>query len=138
MILGIGCDLCMVSRIRGLLRRFGCRFQKRCFTETENQRAVGRFDAAVVYARLFACKEACSKALGTGLDAGVSWRDVEVLRMQSGCPSLRLRGKALQHCLSLVPSGMQPRLSVSASSDGDFAQSFVILWAEPRRKTKKP
>jgi holo-[acyl-carrier protein] synthase len=133
MILGIGSDLCDIRRIERSLERFGDRFTHRVFTEGERRRSDRRAARAPSYARRFAAKEACSKALGTGMRAGVFWRDMEVVNLASGQPTLRLSGGALDHLRAMTPDGYEPVLHVSLTDDPPMAQAFVII--EARRRT---
>jgi holo-[acyl-carrier protein] synthase len=133
MILGIGSDLCDIRRIERSLERFGDRFTHRVFTEGERRRSDRRAARAPSYARRFAAKEACSKALGTGMRAGVFWRDMEVVNLASGQPTLRLSGGALDHLRAMTPEGYEPVLHVSLTDDPPMAQAFVII--EARRRT---
>jgi holo-[acyl-carrier protein] synthase len=131
MILGIGSDLCDIRRIERSLARFGTRFTHRIFTAGERARSEGRAALAASYARRFAAKEACSKALGTGMRGGVFWRDMEVVNMSSGRPTMRLTGGALEHLHGMVPAGYAPVIHVSLTDDPPLAQAFVIIEARP-------
>ena len=132
MILGIGSDLCDIRRIERSLERFGERFTHRVFTEGERRRSDRRAARAPSYARRFAAKEACSKALGTGMRAGVFWRDMEVVNLASGQPTLRLSGGALDQLRAMTPEGYEAVLHVSLTDDPPVAQAFVIIEARPR------
>jgi holo-[acyl-carrier protein] synthase len=132
MILGIGSDLCDIRRIERSLERFGDRFTHRVFTEGERKRSDRRAARAPSYARRFAAKEACAKALGTGMRAGVFWRDMEVVNLSSGKPTLRLRGGALDHLRSMTPEGYDAVVHVSLTDDPPVAQAFVIIEGRPR------
>jgi len=131
MILGIGSDLVDIRRIQATLDRFGERFTNRVFTETERRRCDRRADRAGGYARRFAAKEACSKALGTGLRKGVFWRDMAVVNLPSGKPTLALTGGALVQLQSLVPAGMAVQIDLSMTDDPPLAQAIVIISALP-------
>lgn len=131
MILGIGSDLCDIRRIARSLDRFGTRFTERLFTAGEQARSEGRVSRAESYARRFAAKEACSKALGTGLRAGVFWRDMEVVNLPGGKPTLRLSGGALERLRRMTPPGHEAVLHVSMTDDPPIAQAFVIIEARP-------
>ncbi|MEL6060603.1 MULTISPECIES: holo-ACP synthase [unclassified Methylobacterium] len=131
MILGIGSDLCDIRRIARTLERHGERFTHRVFTDGERTRCDGRAARAEGYARRFAAKEACAKALGTGLSAGVFWRDMEVVNLPTGQPTLRLAGGAAARLAELVPPGHAARLHVSLTDDPPLAQAFVIIEALP-------
>src|SRR5215203_7028451 len=129
MILGIGSDLCDIRRIERSLDRFGDRFTNRVFTEGERARSDGRAARAPSYARRFAAKEACSKALGTGMRAGVFWRDMEIVNLPSGKPTLRLTGGALSRLNALTPPGHETVVHVSLTDDPPLAQAFVVIEA---------
>lgn len=132
MILGVGSDLCDIRRIERTLARFGERFTARVFTETEIARAQRRPDkAAATLAKRFAAKEACAKALGTGMSHGVFWRDMGVANAPGGRPTLRLTGGAARRLQSLVPEGYEPRIDLSLTDEHPMAQAFVIISAEP-------
>jgi len=131
MILGIGSDLVDIGRIERALARFGERFITRIFTETERRRSEGRADRAASYARRFAAKEACAKALGTGFRHGVYWRDMGVVNRPGGQPTLALTGGALIRLNQLVPPGMVARIDLSMTDDPPVAQAIVIISAEP-------
>ena len=132
MILGIGSDLTDIRRIEATLARFGDRFLTRCFTDTERRKALGRHIAGPTLARRFAAKEACSKALGTGMRAGVFWSDMGVVNMPSGQPTLRLTGGAAKRLAALIPEGMTPVIHLSLTDDHPYAQAFVVIEARPR------
>jgi holo-[acyl-carrier protein] synthase len=132
MILGIGSDLCDIRRIERSLDRFGDRFTNRIFTESERARSDGRAARAPSYARRFAAKEACSKALGTGMRAGVFWRDMEVVNLPSGRPTMRLTGGALARLEEMTPAGCEAVVHVSLTDDPPLAQAFVVIEARPR------
>ena len=132
MILGIGSDLCDIRRIERSLDRFGDRFTNRIFTEGERARSDRRAARAPSYARRFAAKEACSKALGTGMRAGVFWRDMEVVNLPSGRPTMRLTGGALMRLKELTPAGWEAVVHVSLTDDPPLAQAFVVIEARPR------
>ena len=129
MILGIGSDLCDIRRIERSLQRFGTRFTHRIFTAGERARSERRAASAASYARRFAAKEACAKALGTGLRAGVFWRDMEVVNLASGRPTLRLSGGALERLKAMVPPGHEAVVHVSLTDDPPLAQAFVVIEA---------
>ena len=132
MIIGIGSDLCDIRRIERSIARFGDRFTERIFTAGERTKSDGRAARAASYARRFAAKEACAKALGSGLRAGVFWRDMEVVNLPGGKPTLRLTGGALERLSRMVPDGHEPVLHVSLTDDPPLAQAFVIIEAVPR------
>jgi holo-[acyl-carrier protein] synthase len=131
MILGLGSDLIDIRRIARTLDRFGDRFRYRVFTELERRKSDGRKQAAASYAKRFAAKEACAKALGTGLRAGVFWRDMGVVNLPSGRPTLKLTGGALARLDALTPKGYVARIDVSLTDDFPLAQAIVIISAEP-------
>ncbi len=131
MIVGIGSDLCDIRRIAEALQRFGDRFTQRCFTEVERQRAARRAEAAPTLAKRFAAKEACAKALGTGLRAGVFWRDMGVVNLASGQPTMRLTGGAAARLARLLPDGHEARIHLSLSDEPPMAQAFVVIEAVP-------
>ena len=131
MIVGIGSDLIDIRRIRRTLDRFGDRFTQRCFTEAERTRAEGRRLRAETYARRFAAKEACAKALGTGLRRGVFWRDMGVVNLPGGKPTMALTGGAAQRLAELLPDGMEGRIDISITDEPPLAQAIVIISAVP-------
>jgi holo-[acyl-carrier protein] synthase len=131
MILGLGSDLVDIRRIEQTIERFGERFLDRIFTEAERRRCEHRADRAASYARRFAAKEACSKALGTGFRDGVFWRDVGVVNLPSGQPSIQLTGGALLRLAQITPPGMASRLDVSLTDEPPMAQAVVIITAVP-------
>jgi holo-[acyl-carrier protein] synthase len=131
MILGLGSDLIDIRRIEQTISRFGDRFLDRIFTDAERRKCERRADRAASYARRFAAKEACSKALGTGFRDGVFWRDLGVVNLPSGQPSMRLTGGALKRLAQITPPGMTPRLDVSLTDEPPLAQAVVIITAVP-------
>jgi holo-[acyl-carrier protein] synthase len=131
MILGIGSDLCDIRRIERSIERFGDRFTHRVFTELERARSDRRAARAPSYARRFAAKEACSKALGTGMRGGVFWRDMEVVNLPTGQPTFRLTGGALKRLEAMTPPGHEAVIHVSLTDDPPLAQAFVIIEARP-------
>ncbi|UZF93083.1 holo-ACP synthase [Bosea sp. NBC_00550] len=131
MILGIGSDLCDIRRIERSLERFGERFTHRVFTEGERVKSDRRATRAASYARRFAAKEACSKALGTGMRAGVFWRDMEVVNLPSGRPTMKLTGGALERVQAMTPPGFEAIVHVSLTDDPPLAQAFVVIEARP-------
>jgi holo-[acyl-carrier protein] synthase len=132
MILGIGSDLVDVRRIERAIERHGERFLSRIFTPGERSRAEGRARKAETYAKRFAAKEACAKALGTGLRAGVFWRDMGVVNLPSGRPTMRLTGGALARLNALVPAGCEARIDLTITDEGPLAQALVVISAVPR------
>jgi holo-[acyl-carrier protein] synthase len=133
MILGIGSDLCDIRRIERSLARFGDRFTHRIFTEIERARSDRRAARAASYARRFAAKEAGAKALGTGMRAGVFWRDLEIVNWPGGQPTLRLTGGARARLDALTPPGYDAVVHVSLTDDPPLAQAFVVIEARPRK-----
>ena len=129
MILGIGSDLIDIRRIEATLARFGDRFVQRLFTETEQRKSEGRRNRAASYAKRFAAKEACSKALGTGFRKSVYWRDLGVVNLKSGKPTMALTGGAAERLKSMVPKGMKARIDLSITDDFPLAQAIVIISA---------
>ena len=130
MIIGIGSDLSDIRRIQKSLDRFGERFTNRVFTETERARSEAKPDRAASYAKRFAAKEACAKALGTGVPRrGVHWNDMGVVNQRSGKPTMALSGGAAERLTSLIPEGMSPVIHVSLTDDHPYAQAFVIIEA---------
>ncbi|WP_304180102.1 holo-ACP synthase [Phenylobacterium aquaticum] len=131
MILGIGSDLSDIRRVQGSLDRFGDRFTNRCFTEIERTRSDRKPDRAASYAKRFAAKEACAKALGTGIRRGVFWRDMGVVNMRSGQPTMALTGGAAARLAEMVPAGHKAVIHLSLTDDHPYAQAFVIIEALP-------
>ena len=129
MILGVGNDLCDIRRIEKSLERFGERFIQRVFTETEQKRSEGRATRAASYAKRFAAKEACAKALGTGLRGGVFWRDMGVVNLRGGRPSLTLTGGALARLQEITPAGMTAQIDLTLTDEYPLAQAIVIISA---------
>ena len=132
MILGIGTDLANIERIEGTLARFGDRFRNRVFTEVEQQKAERRKDVAGTYAKRWAAKEACSKALGTGLRMGISWRDMAVSNLETGQPVMEVTGWARERLDSMTPAGHEAIIHVTLTDDHPWAQAFVIIEARPK------
>ena len=132
MIIGIGSDLSDIRRIRASLERFGERFVQRVFTDVERTRSEHKGDRAASYAKRFAAKEACSKALGTGMRRGVFWRDMGVVNLPSGQPTMKLTGGAAERLEALIPEGMEPFIHVSLTDDHPYAQAFVVIEARPK------
>ena len=129
MILGVGNDLCDIRRIEKSLERFGERFIQRVFTETEQKRSEGRATRAASYAKRFAAKEACAKALGTGLRGGVFWRDMGVVNVRGGKPTLALTGGALARLQKITPAGMTAQIDLTLTDEYPLAQAIVIISA---------
>ncbi len=131
MILGIGTDLANIERIEATLARFGDRFRNRVFTEREQAKAERRRDVAGTYAKRWAAKEACSKALGTGLRMGISWRDMAVTNLRSGQPQMHLTGWAAERLAAMTPPGHRSVIHVTLTDDHPWAQAFVVIEAVP-------
>ena len=131
MILGIGNDIIDIRRIEKTLERFGDRFVQRLFTETEQRRSERRRLRAASYAKRFAAKEACSKALGTGLRQGGFWRDVGVTNLPSGKPTIELTNGALARLEKMTPQGMRAQIDLTITDDFPQAQAIVIISAIP-------
>jgi holo-[acyl-carrier protein] synthase len=132
MILGIGSDLVDVGRIEKVIERHGERFLARIFTSAERARAERRANPAATYAKRFAAKEACAKALGTGLRNGVFWRDMGVVNLPSGRPTLKLSGGALARLKAITPQGYEARVDLTITDEGPMAQAFVVISAVRR------
>jgi holo-[acyl-carrier protein] synthase len=135
MILGIGSDLVDVRRIERTLTRHGERFLTRIFTDIERATAERRANRIETYAKRFAAKEACAKALGTGFRAGVFFRDLGVVNLRSGRPTMELTGGAQARLKAITPPGFEARIDVTITDEGPMAQAFVIISAEPRPAT---
>lgn len=130
MILGLGSDLIDIDRIERTIARYGDRFLHRCFTETERAKAARRpLLLAETFAKRFAAKEACAKALGTGLRAGVFWRDMAVVNLPSGRPTLVLSGGALKRLQQITPPGMIAQIDLTMTDEPPLAQAVVIISA---------
>jgi holo-[acyl-carrier protein] synthase len=131
MIIGIGSDLTDIRRIQNSLDRFGSRFTERLYTEVEKARSERKNDRAASYAKRFAAKEACAKALGTGIRRGVFWRDMGVINLRSGKPTMALTGGAAERLEEMTPPGMTAVIHLSLTDDLPYAQAFVIIEALP-------
>jgi holo-[acyl-carrier protein] synthase len=131
MILGIGTDLANIERIAATLQRFGDRFRNRVFTEAEQHKAEARADVAGTYAKRWAAKEACSKALGTGLRMGISWRDMAVTNLRTGQPVMHVTGWAAERLRAMTPPGHDAVIHVTLTDDHPWAQAFVVIEARP-------
>ena len=131
MILGIGTDLANIDRIQGVLSRHGDRFKNRVFTEIEQAKASRRKDEAGTYAKRWAAKEACSKALGTGLRMGIAWRDMSVTNLSSGQPVMEVTGWAKNRLDEMTPSDHEAVVHVSLTDDHPWAQAYVVIEARP-------
>ena len=135
MIIGIGSDLIDITRVAKVIERHGERFIERIFTDAERARAERRAKShkmvVATYAKRFAAKEACSKALGTGIRQGVWWRDMGVVNMPSGRPTMKLTGGALKRLQAITPSGYEAQIDLTISDEGPMAVAFVIISAVP-------
>ena len=131
MILGLGNDIVDIRRIERALDRWGDRFTHRLFTDVERARSDRRAMRAASYAKRFAAKEACSKALGTGFRRGVYWRDLGVVNLPSGQPTLQLTGNASEHLRRMTPSGMTAQIHLTITDDFPQAQAIVVISAVP-------
>jgi holo-[acyl-carrier protein] synthase len=129
LIIGLGSDLADIRRIEATLERFGERFVSRIFTDVERARSEGKADRAASYAKRFAAKEACAKALGTGLRAGVFWRDMGVVNARSGAPTLSLTGGAAKRLAAITPPGFAPHIHLTLTDDHPYALAVVIIEA---------
>jgi holo-[acyl-carrier protein] synthase len=136
MIVGIGSDLIDIRRVEKVIERHGARFIDRIFTEAEQAKAARRAKAprslVATYAKRFAAKEACAKALGTGIREGVWWRDMGVVNLSGGRPTMRLTGGALARLETLLPPGHEARIDLTITDDWPLAQAFVIISAVPK------
>jgi len=131
LILGIGTDLANIERIAATLERFGDRFRTRVFTETEQAKAERRADTPGTYAKRWAAKEACSKALGTGLRMGIAWRDMRVSNLSTGQPVMEVTGWAKERLDAMTPAGHEAIIHVTLTDDHPWAQAFVVIEARP-------
>ena len=135
MIIGLGSDIVDVRRIKDVLDRHGDRFLDRCFTPVERAKADRRARRVETYAKRFAAKEACAKALGTGLAHGVFWRDMGVVNLPGGRPTMKLTGGALERLQAITPKGCEARIDVTITDEGPTAQALVIISAVPAAKS---
>jgi len=131
MILGIGSDLANIDRIAGTIERFGDRFKNRVFTEVEQAKAERRRDTVGTYAKRWAAKEACSKALGTGLAMGISWKGMSVSNLRTGQPVMHVTGWAKERLDKMTPVGHEAIIHVTLTDDHPWAQAFVVIEARP-------
>jgi holo-[acyl-carrier protein] synthase len=132
MIIGLGSDMVDVRRIARTIERHGERFLARIYTSKERAKAENRVTKVETYAKRFAAKEACSKALGTGFRSGVFWRDMGVVNLPSGRPTMELTGGALKRLQAITPAGCEAKIDVSLTDEGPTAQAIVIISAVPR------
>ena len=131
MILGIGTDLANIERIQAVLDRFGDRFRNRVFTEVEQAKSERRLDVAGTYAKRWAAKEACSKALGTGLRMGIAWKDMSVSNLRSGQPVMHVTGWAKERLDKMTPAGHEAVIHVTLTDDHPWAHAMVLIEALP-------
>ncbi|MBX9990368.1 holo-ACP synthase [Phreatobacter oligotrophus] len=131
MIIGIGSDLCDIRRIEKSLERHAERFTHRLFTDTERAKAEGRAHRAATYAKRFAAKEACAKALGTGIRRGVFWKDMGVVNLPSGAPTMALTGGAAERLKAITPAGHRAVIHLTITDDHPWAQAFIVIEALP-------
>jgi holo-[acyl-carrier protein] synthase len=138
MIIGLGSDLIDIRRVEKALDRYGSRFTDRVFTEIEQGKSDRRAARAATYAKRFAAKEACAKALGTGIRAGVFWRDMGVVNLPTGQPTIKLTGGAAQRLAQITPEGMTAHINLTLTDDYPLAQAIVIITAvaEPPQEKK--
>ena len=129
MIVGIGIDLINIQRIQKVLDRFGSRFENRVFSSDEINRSRRKYDKASSYAKRWAAKEACSKALGIGLRMGISWKEMNITNLQSGKPILKIEGKAQLFLKKITPKGYRARIHVSLTDDYPWAKALVMIEA---------
>ncbi len=137
MIVGLGSDLIDIRRIEKSIDRFGDKFINRLFTQTEQAKSNGRKQRSASYAKRFAAKEACSKALGTGLSNGVFWRDMGVINLPSGKPTIKLTNGAQDRLQAIMPDGHKPVIHLTITDDYPLAQAFVIIEALPNQNLTK-
>lgn len=128
-IIGLGSDIIDIRRIERTIERFGDRFLDRVFTDIEREKSDRRATRSATYAKRFAAKEACSKALGTGLRRGVFWRDMGVVNLRSGQPTLRLTGGAAERLAELTPEGMVAEIALTMTDEPPIAQAIVVISA---------
>ncbi|MGB7431919.1 MAG: holo-ACP synthase [Ahrensia sp.] len=133
MIIGLGSDLIDIRRIEKTLERYGPRFTDRVFTDIEQQKSDRRRERAASYAKRFAAKEAMSKALGTGISNGVYWRDMGVINLPGGKPTMKLTNGAETQLLKMMPKGHSPTIHITITDDYPLAQAFVIIEALPTK-----
>jgi len=131
MIIGMGSDLIDIRRVEKSIERFGERFTHRCFTDIERAKSDRRQNRAASYAKRFAAKEACSKALGTGIANGVFWKDMGVVNLPGGRPTMVLTNGAGDRLAEMMPAGHEPFIHITITDDYPYAQAFVIIEARP-------
>src|SRR4029079_5962889 len=132
MSLGIGSDIIDIRRVQKVIERHGERFLSRIFTDVERAKAERRAKSVDIYAKRFTAKEACSKALGTGIRQGVWWRDMGVVNLPGGRPTMKLTGGALRRLEALTPAGHEVRIDLTITDEFPMAQAFVVISAVPR------
>ena len=133
MIIGMGTDMTDIRRVQETLDRFGDRYIQRCFTEIEQKKSESRADRAASYAKRFAAKEACAKALGTGLRKGVFWRDMGVVNLRGGKPTMELTGGAAERLRAITPEGHEAVIHLTITDEFPIAQAHVLIEARPLR-----
>jgi holo-[acyl-carrier protein] synthase len=133
MIVGIGSDLCDIRRVDEVLQRFGDRFTRRCFTAIERKKSDGRSGRAASYAKRFAAKEACAKALGTGIRRGVFWQDMGVINLPGGQPTMQLSGGAAARLAAITPAGHAAVIHLTITDEAPLALAVVVIEAQPRQ-----
>ncbi len=131
MIIGMGSDLIDIRRVEKSIERFGERFTHRCFTEIERTKSDRRQNRAASYAKRFAAKEACSKALGTGIAHGVFWKDMGVVNLPGGRPTMVLTNGAAERLASMMPAGHEAVIHITITDEYPYAQAFVVIEARP-------
>jgi len=131
MIIGIGSDLTNITRIQRTLDRFGDRFKNRVFTNIEKEKAARKKNPSETFAKRWAAKEACSKALGTGLRMGVAWKEMEVINLHTGQPQMNVTGSAKKRLEEITPKGFKPVIHVTLTDDYPWAQAFIVIEALP-------
>tara|TARA_Y100000590_G_scaffold384154_1_gene455316 strand:+ start:270 stop:662 length:393 start_codon:yes stop_codon:yes gene_type:complete len=127
MILGVGSDIVNIKRIEKTINKFGNKFIKRCFTEEEILKSEGRSNKIQSYAKRFAAKEACSKALGTGISQGIFWRDIGVVNLKTGKPEIILFGNAKKILKQLVPKNKRPKINLTLADENNLAYAMVVI-----------
>ena len=132
MIIGIGSDLTNITRIQRTLDRFGDRFRDRAFTVIEKEKAARRKNSTETFAKRWAAKEACSKALGTGLRMGIAWKEMEVTNLRTGQPQMNVTGSAKKRLDELTPKGFIPIIHITLTDDHPWAQAFIVIEALPK------
>jgi len=137
MIIGLGSDIIDARRIARTIERFGDRFLDRIFTPAERAKADRRKNRVETYAKRYAAKEACAKALGTGFRAGVFWRDLGVVNLPSGRPTMKLTGGALKRLQAVTPAGCEAQIDLTLTDEGPMAQAIVIITAVPSKAARE-